>query len=205
MPTDLELLDAWRAGDSRAGSDLFDRYVAPIHGFFDGKVPDHVVDDLVQRAFLACAEARERFVEGTTFRAYVFAVARNVLYGHYRRHYARPELDTALTSIADIEPSPSQIVAARAEHTLLLSALRQIPLDLQLVLELHYWEELTTNELAYALEIPQGTVKSRLRRAREALIEQMQSLPATPELLANTTDDLEAWARSLRRTPNEGS
>ena len=38
-----------------------------------------------------------------------------------------------------------------------------------MVLELHYWEEQSTGEIAEALEIPQGTVKSRLRIAREAL------------------------------------
>lgn len=199
MVTDLELLDAWRAGDRAAGSELFDRYVAAIHAFFAGKAPDHIVDDLVQRAFLACAEARERFVEGTSFRAYVFAVARNVLHDHYRRHKRGPAFDAGITSLADVDPSPSQAAAAHAEQAVLLSALRRIPLDLQLVLELHYWEELSTSELAFVLEIPQGTVKSRLRRAREALQSQMQAIAESPELLASTSDNLEAWARSLRR------
>jgi RNA polymerase sigma-70 factor (ECF subfamily) len=44
-----------------------------------------------------------------------------------------------------------------------------LPLDLQTALELHYWEELSTAELAEVLAIPQGTVKTRLFRAREQL------------------------------------
>ena len=48
-------------------------------------------------------------------------------------------------------------------------ALRRLPVDLQLVVELHYWEDHSTAEIAALLELAQGTVKSRLRRAREAL------------------------------------
>ena len=51
-------------------------------------------------------------------------------------------------------------------------ALRHLPLDLQVVVELHYWEEHSTAQIATVLEVPQGTVKSRLRRAR-ALLENL--------------------------------
>ena len=52
--------------------------------------------------------------------------------------------------------------------------------------------------LGYHLAIPEGTVRSRLRRAKEALAAKMSSLAHSPELLKTTLSDLEKWVRSLR-------
>ncbi|MEZ4372915.1 MAG: sigma-70 family RNA polymerase sigma factor [Polyangiaceae bacterium] len=52
-----------------------------------------------------------------------------------------------------------------ARSNRLVEALQRLPLDLQMAIELYYWEELSVAELAEALEIPAGTVKSRLHRA----------------------------------------
>ena len=77
-------------------------------------------------------------------------------------------------------------------------ALRRIPLDYQLVLELYYWEDMAAPELAQVLGLPEGTIRSRLRRAKEALADKMASLARSPELLKTTMSDLEKWVRSLR-------
>ena len=55
----------------------------------------------------------------------------------------------------------------------MLAALNGLPLDLQIALELYYWEELSVVEVAAVLEVPEGTVKSRLHRARQLLREQL--------------------------------
>ena len=60
--------------------------------------------------------------------------------------------------------------AQHEEQRLLLEALRRIPLDLQIAIELHYWEGMSGPDLAQVLDIPEGTVRSRLRRAREPLL-----------------------------------
>ena len=80
----------------------------------------------------------------------------------------------------------------------MLHALRAIPIDLQIALELFYWEKLSAPELAEVLEIPEGTVRSRLRRAREALEQRLRALESSPERLASTLSNLEGWALSLR-------
>ena len=71
-------------------------------------------------------------------------------------------------SVAELSGSPSQVVAGHEEEKLLLVALREIPLELQTVVELYSWEELSVAQMAEVLEIPAGTVKSRLLRARDA-------------------------------------
>ena len=80
----------------------------------------------------------------------------------------------------------------------MLEALRRIPIDLQLVLELSYWEELSSAEIADVVGVPVGTVKSRVRRAREQLDAQLKVLAETDAVLQSTMVNLDGWARSLR-------
>lgn len=198
MATDFELLDAWRAGDREAGNTLFERHFDAICRFFANKIT-HGVDDLIQKTFLGCVESRDRFQKQASFRTFLFAVAHNVLREHFRerrREGVPPDLGE--TSTDELTPSPSAVFAAHEEQRLLLEALRRIPLDYQLVLELYYWEDMAAPELAQVLAIPEGTVRSRLRKAKEALSERMKSLARTPELLRATFSDLDAWVRSLR-------
>jgi len=196
--TDVELLHAWRGGDRRAGEQLFERHYAAVARFFRNKL-EFGVDDLIQRTFLACVEGRERIRGDASFRTYLFAVARNLLGKHYRgmqRHDAR--LDFGVTSVHDLAPSPSVVVAEHQQQRLLLEALRRIPLDHQLVLELYYWERLTSAEIARVLDVPHGTARTRLRRARQLLEERMRALQGDPALVESTLANLESWAASLR-------
>jgi RNA polymerase sigma factor (sigma-70 family) len=166
---DAELLEAWRRGDGAAGHELFVRHAGSVSRFFRNKI-DTDLDDLVQRTFLACVESRDRVRDGSSFRAYVLRIARNELINHYAaRQRAAARADPLTTSILDFGASPSVMVAAGERDLALLTALRRLPLDLQTALELYYWEELGTAELGEVLGIPQGTVKSRLSRAREHL------------------------------------
>lgn len=197
MQTDFELLDAWRAGDRAAGNTLFERYFDAICRFFANKV-HHGIDDLIQKTFLGCVEGRDRFEKKASFRTYLFAVAHNVLRAHYRQSKPGADFDPSEAAADDFTPSPSTMFALQQEQRLLLEALRRIPLDHQLVLELYYWEDMAAPELAQVLSIPEGTVRSRLRRAKEALAEKMASLAHSPELLRTTLSDLEKWVRSLR-------
>jgi RNA polymerase sigma factor (sigma-70 family) len=137
--TDLDLLDAWRGGDARAGNLLFRRYFAPLARFFRNKV-DVGVEDLIQGTFLACIEGRDRFREASSFRTYLFAIARNLLYGYYRRQHRA--VDFVQTSVIDLGASPSGPLGRREEAAALLRALRSIPLEFQVVLELSYWEDM---------------------------------------------------------------
>jgi RNA polymerase sigma-70 factor (ECF subfamily) len=195
MVTDAELLEAWRAGDRRAGRELFDRHFAKIHRFFHNKVATGV-DDLVQQTFLACTESRDGYRGDSSFRAWLFGIANNVLRMHLRAKHG--QIDGSMQSVCDLGPSPSALVMARAEQRLLLEGLRRIPLDYQIVLELHFWEHMSGSEIADALAIPEGTVRTRLRRGRIALTEQVRGLAAAPAEVTSTLDGLDRWAASIR-------
>ena len=192
---DFELLEAWRGGDAAAGSELFDRHFDSLFRFLRNKVANDPAD-LVQSVFLSCVESRDSFRGESSFRTYLFSVARKKLYKHYRDR--KPGADFGVTSLADMGPTPSRLVDKRVGDRLLLEALRAIPLELQIALELHYWEQLPGPEIARVLDIAEGTVRSRLRRAKEALEAKMKQLSRSPRELETTLANLENWAGGLR-------
>ncbi|MCB9703565.1 MAG: sigma-70 family RNA polymerase sigma factor [Myxococcales bacterium] len=197
MEDDFELLDAWRSGDLEAGSRLFDRHFESIHRFLRHKVGDDT-DEVMQRTLLACVESRDRFRGASSFRTFLFGVARLELFSHYRRRRKLDaQVDFESRSFFDLDPSPSMVVARHKEQQLLHEALRRLPVDLQIALELHYWEGMSATEIGTVLEIPAGTVKSRLRRAKELLRETMEHLTLSKTQLESTLGDLDGWARSL--------
>lgn len=201
MHDDFALLDRWSAGDRDAGNTLLLRHFDSLYRFFSCKIGDSgEVDDLIQRSFLACIESRDKFRREASFRTFLLTVARHELFGFFRRRRTTSARSESLgsMSIAELGSSARAVMVRREEERLLLSALGTIPLDLQLTIELHYWEGLTTAELAVVLEIPQGTVKSRLRRAREALHAAMQRLAEDAKTLESTISDFEHWACRVR-------
>jgi RNA polymerase sigma-70 factor (ECF subfamily) len=192
------LVDAWRGGDRQAGYRLFQRYYDAVARFFHQKVPEASAD-LVQRTFLGCVEGLGEFRGAASFRSYLFAIAYRQLCRHFRDSgRERARLDFGTVSVEDLRPSPTAAIGEREQLRLLLAALRRIPLEAQVIVELHYWERMTTGEIAAALEIPPGTARTRLMRAREQLRARMQELAADPPLAESTLAALERWAAEVR-------
>ena len=76
---DKALLEAWRTGDAEAGQSLFERHFDSVYGFFETKcAPD--ADELVQATFLAILRAKDQFRGDSSFRTYLFTIARHELY-----------------------------------------------------------------------------------------------------------------------------
>lgn len=205
MESDADLLDKWREGDRAAGNELARRHFMSVYRFFVNKVNDEV-DDLIQRTFLACVEGRDRVREGASIKAYLIGIARNQLLMHVRRRHRR-EHPFAEVTVAELSGSPSRVMADREEEKILLQALRRIPLDLQTTVELYYWEQLSVHEIAEILEIPPGTVKSRLYRARDSLRQALSAMEVPEPLQRTTLGGFERWAAALRdkvRQPEPG-
>lgn len=201
--TDVELLAAWSRGDDRSGSALVERHFSAIHGFLRDKAEPSAVDDLVQRTFIACMEQRGRFRGAASARGWLLAIARNQLYSYWRGLDAARRATKRLEeqTIEMLLPTPTGVVAQHEQQRVLVRALRRIPVELQLMLELLYWEGLSYAELSQMLEVPVGTVKSRLNRARELLLEALRTVGAPEHVTKSTTVQLEDWIRSLDRKP----
>lgn len=178
-PSDEELLLQWQAGDAASGNALFLRYFRSIHRFFANKVPPQDVEELVQRTFTGCVEARERVRGDAGLRGFLFGVARRQLYKFLRERMAqgqRVELDFSVSSVRDLGHSPSSMMAKQQDHELLLQALQQVSVEHQTMLELFYWEQLPGPEIAEALGIAPATVRTRLFRGRQAVEEALRAL-----------------------------
>lgn len=194
---DPGLLQAWRAGDEAAGAELIAKHTEFLARFFANKAAESM-DDLLQATFLRCVESRDRIKDPDKFRSYLLTIAHRELLAYFRARSRERELFAPeLTSVWDVEPRPSTIVVQQEEQRLLAEALRRIPLAYQVVLELYYWEDFSAPRIAEALEVPEGTVRSRLRRGRELLLETMQGLRASDVYGRPSLDDLERWARSI--------
>lgn len=195
---DEALVAAWRAGDRAASKVLFARYYDKVARFFANKVGPHT-DDLVQRTFLACFEGFDRYREEASFERYVFAVAYKVLCKHFdalRRSRNHDQLEG--TSLAEVGPSPSSMFAQHERSRLMLAALRQLPTELQTILELHYWERLSGPALAEILELPEGTVRTRLRRGKQLLVRQVGRMVLTRGQLDDATENLDEYAAAVK-------
>jgi RNA polymerase sigma-70 factor, ECF subfamily len=194
--TDEELLAEWQTGDSNAGAELFDRHHKAIVRFFRNKVDDSHRDDLIQQTFMAAQTAK--FHGNSAVRTWLIAIAWRRLADYLRREARRSKREIeafGTESVLAMGQSPETHFVRQQERRLLLEGLRRIPLHQQVVLELHYWEEMTGSEIATALEIPVGTVKTRLRDGRLRLNQVLREISNSAEVLKSTLDNLEAWAR----------
>lgn len=196
---DRSLLEGWRAGDEDSGNTLLERHFGTLLRFFRAghSFSRSEITELVQRCLVACVESRERIPEGVSFRAYLLGIARRLVADTYRADHRRRTREAKPWPEPSIA-SPSQVVAAREEERLLLRSLQQLPRDLQVVIQLHYWEQMNVDDIAAVCEIPPGTVKSRLRRARERLLEVMRTLATDRAVFESTVHGLDRWASALK-------
>lgn len=169
---DAALLQAWRDGDKTAADLVIRRHGPRLYNFFASKV-GRGADELCQRALHDCLETRASVDEDgarNSLRAILFTAARRRLLDHYyeRAHEGR-RIDPLEHSMAELEPGLSEAVAAREDQRRLALALRQLPVDLQITLELHHWEGFTSAELGRVMEAPEDAIEARLIQARDAL------------------------------------
>ena len=199
---DHELLQRWQAGDAAAAERLVKRYFAVVFRFFRSKLPNEA-EDMTQKTFAACVESASRWRGEGSFRPFLLGIARNQLFASLRRGGRTDKVfDPLAASVAGaVDPdliSASAGVAVREHDRLLLEALRRIPIDFQITVELFYWEDLSLEEIAGILEVAVGTVKSRLGRARVMLREQLEALGTDPKSAETTMSNLQNWAGALR-------
>lgn len=142
-------------------------------------VHESSADDAAQQVFLTLSSklsqvtpGKERaFLTGTAFR-----VASNQRRGERRSHEHADE--EPIARAVDPTPSPEELLDASRRRAWLDRTLDRLPLDLRAVLVLFELEDLTTPEIAVLLDLPVGTVASRLRRARQLFLEAAEELRA---------------------------
>jgi RNA polymerase sigma factor (sigma-70 family) len=195
--TDAELLASWGAGDKRAGEQLCRRHAPAIVRFFRNKVST-AVEDLVQQTLLALLEGHQRITDPSKLRPYLFGIAHNVLRTHLRQLSRGQQVDEGVSSLAELDPGPTTALARKREQRLLLLALRRLPIQHQVALELYYWEDLNTVEIAEILGLSDSAMRSRMVRARSLLEAELAQLAESDVELRSTVEQLDGWAAQIR-------
>jgi RNA polymerase sigma factor (sigma-70 family) len=167
--TDAEVIGRSRH-EPEAFALLYDRHAAALYRYVARRLGDGAADDVVAECFLAAFGRRDRYdLARSDARPWLYGIAANVIGKHRRaevrllRALARTGADPVAECHADRVDSQ---VAAAAVHRRLAAVLAELPAGDREVLALIAWADLSYAEVAQALAIPVGTVRSRLSRAR---------------------------------------
>lgn len=177
-PEDLDLVRSALAGSQDAYRDLLLRYQRPVLSLIRRMVRDgDQAEDLAQEVFLKAFRALESFDQSRKFSSWLFKIAHNVAIDHLRRK----QLDTVALETPDGEPdllavvpdsdaeSPDSALQRQDLAKDLEASLERLRPEYREVVLLRFHEGLSYEEIAAVTDLPLGTVKTHLFRARKAM------------------------------------
>jgi RNA polymerase sigma factor (sigma-70 family) len=200
---DAELVRRTLDGDKRAGEALFRRHNRAVRRIFRLNLSDpDLVDELTQEVMLGSFRRLSTLENPASFGAWVRGIAYNKLREYFRQKQRAPErLNSEELSALAVEGSNAQFhfLVEKQKACKLVAALRQLPLRTQQLLLHFYWDRLKRTEIAQILDIPVGTVGSRLSYARTQLLARMTAQDLEGRPLHDTTRPVEKWQSEVRK------
>jgi len=177
LDADLELVERCLSGEESAWEDLVKIHTRRVYAIcyrFTGS--DHYAQDLTQEVFLRVFRSLKSFRAGEgSFTVWLGRLTRNLLIDHYRRtkqDRATSSIEEQLPMIEERTAAMSRtegLLAGREAGEALQAALQKLSPELRETVILRDLEELEYREIAQVLNVPEGTVKSRLNRGRAEL------------------------------------
>jgi RNA polymerase sigma-70 factor (ECF subfamily) len=174
---DRTLIRRCLRGDRKAYEALLHRYQDPVYNFCHRMVRDSgQAEDIAQEAFVRTLTRLEQYDERYSFASWVFKIASNLCIDHLRKsrriaYSLDEEIGTADGSYrrepAGLGPDPADRTHAAEQMRLLDEAVADLPEHYRVILLLRHREDLSYEEIARILDLPIGTVKIRIHRARE--------------------------------------
>ena len=184
---DVDLMLSFKRGDYNAFASLVEKHQQSLIQFFYAQHPDQqLAEDCAQEVWRKVFKARNDYVARARFKTYLFRVARNYWIDVYRsksKHKPLVSLDAGSASfddapalanmVADELPTPPSLLSNEELKTKIQWALERLPINQREVFVLSEFQGLKYQDIGEALEIPVGTVKSRMfnamRRLRDLL------------------------------------
>ena len=177
LDAELELIERCLSGEDSAWEDLVRVYTRRVYSVcyrFVGS--DGEAQDLTQEVFLRVFRTLKSFRAGEgSFSVWLNRLTRNLLIDHYRRTKLERATDSiedqlhSLEETTDLSGRSDSMLAGREASELLQSALQKLSPELRETVILRDIDELEYREIAQVLNVPEGTVKSRLNRGRAEL------------------------------------
>lgn len=176
--SDIEFITDCQSGKTSSFRVLVDRYKDRIYSIVFRIVENaHDAEDIAQETFIAAYRSIESFDLDRKFAPWLMKIATNLSIDHLRRK--KPQ-NVPLDSLEAVESqsskNPLEAVEASELHQLTEQAIRQLPIKYRAAVALYYTEELTYDEIADALKVPIGTVKTHLHRGREILKKRLKNI-----------------------------
>lgn len=171
FPAEPQCNERETGGVARSFAEAFRDEYPPLHRYLRRRVGGSLADDLAAETFATAYASWERFDQRRALRPWLYGIAANLLRHHWRKErrqlqaYARAGIDPFIDDLND----SLDRAAADARKRELADALADLRKGERDILLLHAWAGLTDSEIAEALSLPLGTVKSRLHRARMQL------------------------------------
>ncbi len=176
---DRELIALARTGDERAYRDLLSKYERAVYNICFKMVRNHEeAKDLAQEAFMKVFSMLERYDPSFAFSNWLLKITSNLCIDAMRKrriqtqpmdepiHSAKGEIERQYPSPLD---SPDKVLLKKERMKLLADAIESLPPHYKVMIILRHQEDLSYEEIARVLDIPLGTVKARIHRAREML------------------------------------
>ncbi len=180
--SDAECVAASRRGDHQAFGQLIQRYQALVYRFlyhFTGNAGD--AEDLTQETFLNLYRKLDLHDPKRKFSAWLVTMARNLAVSQHRRRMPTPLApEIVAEAIRDVLPGPESTLLWQETANELHLAIRKLPEDLREAVIFRYLLDLQINEIAGLLDLPEGTVKSRVFKARQELRDTLARLDHRP-------------------------
>lgn len=166
-------------GDADAVRPLVERHHAGLLAYLYrlGEGDRGLAEDLAQETFLRVVRDRT-YRPGAPFQPWLFAIATNLVRDHHRRQARRPASagESELAGMASDVGDPEATAVGREESRRVAAAIQSLPIEFRSVLLMRFFHDMPLAAVATALDVPLGTVKSRLhtgvRRLRELLVEE---------------------------------
>jgi len=163
MQTDEALAARLADGDELALHELLRRYERPLASFLHRQTGGRDVEDLYQETWLRVVRHAERFDSNRRFSTWLFQIAVNLCRDWHRRPPPEPASPSAEPAAAELERTDAALDATQL--------LARLPAAQREVVVLRYYHDLSEDEVAAVLDIPKGTVKSRMHQAIARLAE----------------------------------
>ena len=168
MMDDKELLNALAKGDVEYLGELYQKYGDMVYRTALGILKDPVASqDIMHDVFMKLTRNPTKI---NNLPSYLWSMTKNSSYDHLKRISKRVSYDDAIV------PDSIQITEAFDESNLVLKAISELPAHQRTVFILHYINGLSIQEIALHLELPEGTVKSRLHYGRKRFKKRLTSL-----------------------------
>ncbi|MFO7768171.1 MAG: sigma-70 family RNA polymerase sigma factor [bacterium] len=185
-PETNELIDRAESGDQDAYTELVRLYEPQVFAVCMKMVRDpETARDLAQDTFVKAFRALHTFDRDYTFSTWLYKIARNTCIDHFRRSKLETySLDAPVkTRDGEMErevespiETPERFLLRKEQGRLIDDAIQGLPDKYREVINLRHTQDLPYDEIANILDVPLGTVKARLFRARELLKKRLKSL-----------------------------